>query len=171
MRTLRPVAARGFTLIEVMIVVAIIGILSSVAIPAFRQMDMRAKTAERGGIVRAIRSSLNSLRVKDGSFGPAPIAGGWNPAEPLATTKRPFVANAAGWDRLDLGIEGRLFYSYEFTATEAAAPMMPFFLIQVRGDIDGNGEEYAMLYRHDLENGAFVMTSDLPDPLYEHAIF
>ena len=38
--------ALGFTLIELMIVITLIGILSAVAIPAFRQYQMKSKRAE-----------------------------------------------------------------------------------------------------------------------------
>lgn len=52
-----PAANRGFTLIELMITVAIIGILASIAVPSYRDYILRGKIAEA-------TSTLSDLRVR-----------------------------------------------------------------------------------------------------------
>lgn len=163
----RGTSARGFTLIELMVVTAIIGILSTIAIPSFKQMNMRAKAAERGAIVRSIRNSLNGLRVREGAFGAVALTGDWNPRLPVSTSKRPFRQADPGWEKLDLAIDGDCYYSYRFTALEGTPT---FFSITVRGDIDGNAAEYFVDHRFELNNGGFVPVTTI-DPMYEATIF
>ncbi|MFQ6104721.1 MAG: type IV pilin protein [Candidatus Glassbacteria bacterium] len=52
---------KGFTLIELMIVVAIIGILAAIAIPNFIGMQKRAKTSE-------VKSSLGEMRTLEEAY-------------------------------------------------------------------------------------------------------
>ena len=54
---------RGFTLIELMIVVAIIGILAAIAIPAYQDYTVRAKVSEGVVLASAARTSVSEFRI------------------------------------------------------------------------------------------------------------
>ena len=64
-RLMRP---KGFTLIELMIVVAIIGILAAIAIPNFLQYQMKSRQSEAKTNLMAIKTSEVSWQGERGCF-------------------------------------------------------------------------------------------------------
>jgi prepilin-type N-terminal cleavage/methylation domain-containing protein len=69
MRNLRN--RQGFTLIELMIVVVIIGILAAIAIPKFNNASARAKEKEADGILSQLYRLQETYRAEKGEYADA----------------------------------------------------------------------------------------------------
>jgi|26BtaG_2_1085354.scaffolds.fasta_scaffold12362_2 type IV pilus assembly protein PilA len=69
-------AQKGFTLIELMIVIAIIGILAAIALPAYQDYTVRARVTEALGIMGAAKATVaENITLNGGSLPENPCAG------------------------------------------------------------------------------------------------
>ncbi len=83
---------KGFTLIELMIVVAIIGILAAVALPAYQDYTVRAKVTEGLSLAASAKTA-----VAENAANGAPYNSGWTPPTATTNVQSVTIDQAAGF--------------------------------------------------------------------------
>jgi type IV pilus assembly protein PilA len=122
----------GFTLIELMIVVALIGVLSAIAIPSFLRFQLRAKAAEASTNLAAIATTEEAFYTEHGVY--------VSVANPVPATipgnARVAWTGSAEFDELGWIPEGKVYFQYLVSADTQGGGR---FTAEAASDIDADG--------------------------------
>jgi type IV pilus assembly protein PilA len=152
--------SKGFTLIELMIVVAIVAILAAVAIPNYLKFQMRARTSEAKGNLGAIRTGETAYYGENDVF----LLCVDNPnAVGVSSVRQAWDANNGDFDEIGFEPEGDVYYTYEVTlvdAAYAADATAQEYLAMATGDLDDD----------DISSTYSIHSADANYPKVDHNI-
>ena len=130
---------RGFSLVELMIVVAIMAILAAIAIPSFMRFSMKSKTSEATGNLSAIRTAQESYKAENDVYlvcagTPGAWAAGAGASTPIAWAG----GGIASFTLIGFEPDGNVRYQYA-VAAGSVNPIATAFSGSATGDLDEDG--------------------------------
>ena len=152
-----PRRDRGFTLVEMMIVVGVIGIIASIAIPNYQKLTARSHRAEMVTAIGKFKFFFKNAHDNNGTFATSDVsdAGGQSQVNPDPTLAALGLAavwdsKRTGWKDMPFGLEGGIQMRYYFQVNapdevefEACANFPSFGpLIVPCGDMGINGNYF-----------------------------
>ncbi|HUJ60111.1 MAG TPA: prepilin-type N-terminal cleavage/methylation domain-containing protein [Kofleriaceae bacterium] len=154
----------GFTIIELMIAVAVIAILATVALPMYMSETRRSKAkSEVGAVFAELGVRESQYKLENGFYLTAPAC----PAAPSSTGQSPASCLVAGqpWDILKVRLDlSSLYCSYDvetgFGAPASPAPTQGFVInappgawywIMATCDMDGDGVTFSYYFTNSMD--------------------
>jgi type IV pilus assembly protein PilA len=155
---LGKIAKRGFTLVELMIVVAIIGVLAALAIYGVRKYLSNAKTAEaRTALGRMAKDAQNAFEKETLSQEIVPVGTksllSRGLCDDAATAVPAAIANiqngkyqsspedwkdGAGWECLKFSMSDPQYFMYDYESSATTGVNGSSFTARANGDLDGD---------------------------------
>ncbi|MFO0649221.1 MAG: prepilin-type N-terminal cleavage/methylation domain-containing protein [Polyangiales bacterium] len=163
-RSLKRLAA-GFTLVELMIVVVILGILAAVAIPAFTRYVKRSKTSEAtGNITKVYQGQLTyyqaALERGTATYVNASVMPTAAPTAAKYTANVSQWAADANWTAIGFSLDAAHYYQYNSPGGTSA------FTARAQGDLDGDAilatfERTGSIVSGELQGSNLTITQEL----------
>ncbi len=96
---------KGFTLIELMIVIAIIGILAAIAIPAYQNYTIRAQVSEGSSLIGGLETAFDECYANKGELLPGRVT-------PMRTWESPSVISGTYVSKASFNAPGQITVTY-----------------------------------------------------------
>jgi len=151
----RHLRSAGFTTIELLVGVAIVGILAAVAIPSFKGYVYRGRVTEAVTVLNEIKTRQEAYRSRFGNYAAVDgdTWGTWTPA--TVPGSQPVVwPSSPAWEELGLRSPGYVRFRYATIAGfpgEAAPPSTNlqternfWYAAQAEGDLDDDGNTFIL---------------------------
>ena len=141
MRAIKKLKYRGFTLVELMIVVAIIGVLAALALSNYMRFQLRAKAAEARSNLKAIASTQHGYYSEFSRY----LAAAPTPPGAPSSNRQAWAGGGIGaFDQLGFRPTADLYFVYSIDVD----PLGVAFTAAAVGDLDGNGAFSEFGYVH-----------------------
>ncbi len=162
---LRSNSEAGFTLVELMIVVGIVGLLSAIAIPNFISYQARSRRSEAYVNLAAVARIQSAYHAEQGEYFEA---GSWPDfvalyGGDLSTRKMEWdAASEAAYAELGWRPEGQVFYVYDTNTGATACTCTMCFTASAIGDVDNDDLNSAVMYVRPQTDNSGVVLGECP---------
>lgn len=167
--------ARGFTLVELTIVVAIVAVLAVIALVGYRKYILAAKVTEGKGVISAIRIAQEDHRAERGTY--VDVGTGYCPASAGVSNQKVAWDRTCGsstvkWAELPVHVDGPVQFQYGTTANNTTAfSGTPFGTSWVTWGSPTQVPWYVVAGRCDLDGDSATPSTQLVSSSFQNTIF